>query len=328
MKASFVRTYLVATALAWGACPPLPAAAASEGAKAYLEWSDGVRRQCDRAGGDAQRYRCMADAHISDGRVPPDKIEFCRSRAAQLRESRPGDRDQSLWMCLSREGKRHAERGAASSGAPSPRERVAAQRADSAAGTAIDPRQDRMARQPACEAWAADNIGDPGLRKSYMARCLHGQGTPESLGAGYSKGPMPLSAAAPTGDAGAVRAKNRDWCAKQNAGRGGSGYLRYDCDCVDRETARHQVEGRLAERMIAQQQFDLNPCVNRAATADQVVAGMLDPGMRRMYGSEARANAIEACYRRAVERDMDVSELADYGRLRGQLSQRCNKAGL
>lgn len=48
-------------------------------------------------------FRCRADALISEGLIPPARIERCHERSGALWGNRPGEREESLWHCLRRE---------------------------------------------------------------------------------------------------------------------------------------------------------------------------------------------------------------------------------
>ncbi len=294
----------------------LPAQA--DGAAEIAAWSTAARKRCDADARDSgaldevRFHRCMVDAHERSGWVPQDRIERCREKSGAFWGNRPGESDESLWNCLQREARKQADAGT-----------VPAAAARSQHGSV----ERAAARRPACEAWARDNLEEGGPVLSYVSRCMYGTASPAAIGAEMRLGRpggehgSALSQSVPTDNP--ARAGNRAWCADQNAGRGDSGHLRFDCACVDDLTVREQRLRRIDEGRIAQRRFDLKPCIDRAATADIVVEDMGGRGLDNLLDKDSAIRARDACYRRAVERDLDIAVVADRSRLRKELEKRC-----
>lgn len=285
----------------------------------FAAWSGVARKRCDadaRGSGkldEVQFHRCMVDAHERSGWVPQDRIERCREKSGAFWGNRPGESDESLWNCLQREARKQADAGTAPAAA------VRSQHGSL---------ERAAARRPACEAWARDNIEEGGPVLSYVSRCMYGTASPAAIGADMDLGrPVvderwsQLQSIVPADNP--VRAGNRAWCADQNAGRGDSGHLRFDCACVDDLTVREQRLRRTDEGRIAQRRFDLKPCIDRAATADQVVEDMGGRSLGNLLDKDSAIRTRDACYRRAVERDLDIAVVADRSRLRKELEKRC-----
>jgi hypothetical protein len=287
-------------------------------------WSAAARKQCDadaRKGGrmdGALFHRCMVDAHEGGGWVAQERIERCREKSGAFWGNREGESDESLWNCLAREGKRHAESGgvAAASG------NAALQRHDSP--------ERATARRPACEDWARDNLEPGASHLDYIARCMYSTGSPAAVGATMRRGgtndtagqDAPALSGAAVGD-NPVRAKNRAWCAEQNAGGDRTGLLRYDCSCVDSSTAMQQRTKKLDDAAIVARRFDLSTCVDRSATAERVVADMGGRTLGSLFDSDDDIRARETCYRRAIGKDIKAADLADDERLRKALKRVC-----
>ncbi len=287
-------------------------------------WSAQARKQCDadaRKGGRLDGvlfHRCMVDAHERSGWVTQERIERCREKSGALWGNREGESDESLWNCLAREGKRYADSGgtSAASGA--------------AALQGHDSPERAKARRPACEDWARDNLEPGASHLDFIARCMYSTGSPAAVGAAMKRGAAdgtagqdaPALSAAAVGD-NPVRAKNRAWCAEHNAGGDRSGLLRYDCSCVDSSTALQQRAGKLDEAAIAARRFDLSNCVDRGATAERVVADMGGRTLGSMFDSDDDIRTREACYRRAVGKDLKAADLSDDTRLRDAVKRLC-----
>ncbi|EGK72184.1 hypothetical protein METUNv1_01487 [Methyloversatilis universalis FAM5] len=319
MKPDWLRTLPVAcmTALGLALLAGTPPARA-DGAAEFSAWSSAARTRCDADARDGGRldevrfHRCMVDAHERSGWVPQDRIERCREKSGAFWGNRPGESDESLWNCLQREARKQADSGMAPA--------VAARSQHGSIERAA-------ARRPACEAWARDNIEEGGPVLSYVSRCMYGTASPAAIGAemrlgrpGADEGSA-LSQIMPADNP--ARAGNRAWCADQNAGRGDSGHLRFDCACVDDLTVREQRLRRIDDGRIAQRRFDLKPCLDRAATADIVVKDMGGRGLDSLLDRDSVIRTRDACYRRAVERDLDIAVVADRSRLRKELEKRC-----
>lgn len=294
----------------------LPAQA--DGAAEFAAWSTAARKRCDADARDSGKldevlfHRCMVDAHERSGWVAQDRIERCREKSGAFWGNRPGESDESLWNCLQREARKQADAGT-----------VPAAAARNQHGSL----ERAAARRPACEAWARDNIGEGGPVLSYVSRCMYGTASPAAIGAEMRLGrpgtdeSSALSQIMPADNP--ARAGNRAWCADQNAGRGDSGHLRFDCACVDDLTVREQRLRRTDDGRIAQRRFDLKPCIDRAATADIVVKDMGGRGLDNLLDRDSEIRTRDACYRRAVERDLDIAVVADRSRLRKELEKRC-----
>lgn len=118
-----------------------------------------------------------------------------------------------------------------------------------------------------------------------------------------------------------VQAEVRSGCDSQNR----SSALVLECGCMAREAGRHLAEGKLARRTIAQQQFDVVPCIDRPRTADKVVALQFSADTTSMMqNAGVDVERMKACTHRAVAQDMPRESLTDFGNLRTELKLRCN----
>jgi hypothetical protein len=287
-------------------------------------WSAAARKQCDadaRKGGRLDGvlfHRCMVDAHERSDWVTQERIERCREKSGALWGNREGESDESLWNCLAREGKRYADSGgtSAASGA--------------AALQGHDSPERARARRPACEDWARDNLEPGASHLDFIARCMYSTGSPAAVAAAMNRrgtGDTTAQDAAVLPGAAAgdnpVRAQNRAWCAEHNAGGDRTGLLRYDCSCVDSSTAMQQRARKLDDAAVAARRFDLSSCVDRSATAERVVADMGGRTLGSLFDSDDDIRTREACYRRAVGKDLKAADLSDDTRLRDAVKRLC-----
>lgn len=301
----------------------LSLAAATAGAAGndaeYAAWARSARAGCEsqtRSSGKqdtAKFHQCMVEAHRAGGWVAKDRAERCRDKSGSFWGNRPGEREESEWQCLEREGRKVAESG----GWP----------AEGTNALAKHESADRAkARRPACEAWARENLPLDAPQFGYVTSCMFATGSPAAVAAA-----MKLDRAVAEPDQRRFigqldtpeREANRAWCADHNAGGRASGLLRYDCACVDQLTAREQQIGRKDRAALAARRLDLLTCVDRTLTGERAVADLGGRSLSRLFESDDDIRKREGCYRSALKQHVKTGDLADDASLRAALEKRC-----